>query len=171
MVLLHIKYEFNVNLLQYLLSNSEGRSFPSYYMMKLFKLLFSTILVTVFVSCSAGPLKRIEKNPSKFLALEAKHQELVKKGKIDTGMPTDGVFLAMGEPDSVTEVSLNGTQQEEWNYYSLEPSVRNHFGGFWSLGGRYRSGWSIGPTIEYHPRLSAQIQIENGEVSGYRMRK
>ncbi|MDA0811810.1 MAG: hypothetical protein O3C21_05390, partial [Verrucomicrobia bacterium] len=70
----------------------------------------------LFSNCASTVQSRIEKNGSEFSALKTEHQELVRQGQIEKGMPKSGVFLAWGRPDRVTRGNRDGKDFETWRY-------------------------------------------------------
>ena len=64
------------------------------------KFVFLLLTTALFVSCAPStPETRIAANPAKYESLSAKHRDLVRQGRIDTGMSPDAVSLAWGSPD------------------------------------------------------------------------
>ena len=68
----------------------------------------------------ATPQARIERNPEKFNALPAAHQELVKQGQIDSGMSQDAVYLAWGTPSRTFQGQRKNQMTERWDYAATE---------------------------------------------------
>jgi len=133
-------------------------------------------------------LTRIEKNPERFASLSPDQQELAEQGKIEKGMHKDGVYIAMGKPDKVTQGANSRGDYEQWNYYRLQPIITHRIGGYWGsgyggrfggrhssgyggrFGGRYSSGyggWGYSPTVTYIPRKSASVQFSGDYVDEY----
>ena len=143
-------------------------------------LLLPSLLCVFIVSCASTPTSRIEKYPAKFANLSESQKELVQEGRIEEGMHKDGVLIAMGNPDRVTETLENGEEKEEWNYFSLQPVYTQRFGVSIGLGSRYydrynrgyyrRNSFWGGSSIDYVPRLSAVVQFEDDHVEGYKIR-
>ena len=58
------------------------------------------LVAGLLASCAPStPEARIAANPAKYESLSSKHQQLVRQGKIDTGMSPDAVALAWGSPN------------------------------------------------------------------------
>lgn len=148
------------------------------------------LLCGFFISCATNnPLSRIEKHPARFEHLSENQKALAQEGRIEEGMHKDGVFIALGNPDSVTSTLENGSTYEDWKYYGLAPVYRQRFGisigtgfglhGRRGLRSRYyspyggflgrRSGFLYSPSIDYVPRLNAVIRFEGDHVSGYKL--
>lgn len=143
--------------------------------------LFSAaILATLsgLTSCNTWTAneRRIDKNPSLFLALTDSERDLVMQGKIREGMSHDAVFLAWGKPDAVRSGSANGRAHETWAYFRSVPTHRNNFsysygGGFHNHFGVHPSygycsgpGWTFGTEIDYVSELTKSVTFRNDRV-------
>ncbi len=134
-------------------------------------LLLGVVLTVGLSSCASTPNTRIERNPGKFSQLPPYQQSLVEQGRIQKGMSKDGVYLAMGKPDRVSYGASQDGDFEEWNYYSLQPIVTNHFQNFWGWGCGRRgllNNFGFGPTVSYVPRKSAQVNFVKEKVQSFR---
>lgn len=144
--------------------------------MKSYSYLLAGVLCLLWVSCSSSPQTRIDKNPQLYSSLSPDQQAKVERGQIEQGLSKDGVFLAMGKPDKVTQGASKKGEYEQWNYYRMQPVMRHGFGGYWGLGsrgygsrcGRY-SGWGYSPSITYIPRKSAIVRFEGDQVDEYQL--
>lgn len=161
-------------------------------------LLLPSVLALFVVSCAShNPASRAEKYPERFANLNTSEQEEVQQGRISEGMSKDGVFIALGNPDNIINQLENGTETEEWSYYTLTPTIRQNFGfgigyggygghggfrgrrgygGFGGYGhsGRFGSRYSsflYSPQINYSPSLSAVVEFDGDYVSSYKVRK
>jgi len=136
-------------------------------------LLLLSLAAAFLVSCSSNtPAKRIEKNPAVFQALSAEHQNLVRQGRIEEGMPTTAVFLAWGNPESKSEGEKEGKRFERWNYIGLTPVYRHSFYGGVGYGygryGRYRRPYYGGGTgVDYIPYRAAYVDFHNNHVESW----
>ncbi|MEM9081609.1 MAG: hypothetical protein AAGC74_13055 [Verrucomicrobiota bacterium] len=124
-------------------------------------------------SCAPStPSARIEKNPVLYNQLSLREQELVSQGRIEEGMSTAAVYLALGEPDQKSQGSARGVRTERWDYTALYPIYRNHFYGHYGYGGygrcrRRYGGIGFGPSIDYVPIRSASVWFENDRVRSW----
>ncbi len=125
---------------------------------------------------SSTPQSRIEASPEKFAALTSKQKEQVKEGRIDRGMPKDGVLLAWGTPAGHYEGSKEGRFTERWDYAGSRPVFTNTFGGgfydYWGYGyGRryspYGYTFTAGPEIVYVPYTKASVTFVKGRVDSW----
>jgi outer membrane protein assembly factor BamE (lipoprotein component of BamABCDE complex) len=83
-------------------------------------ILAAVALVTV-AGC-ATPEARIKDNPTAYTQLTPEQQALVKAGHVGLGMPQDGVRLALGKPDHVTEHTDASGVQQVWHYVQVDTS-------------------------------------------------
>ena len=132
----------------------------------------------LIASCApTTPQARIEKDPRKFSGLSAKHQELVKQGRISRGMPPDAVSLAWGEPSTIFQGSREGQSTERWDFTTSQPVyVTGLYGGFgygsagYGLGGHLGypvAGFGAGPDIAYVPQRVATVWFVNQRVDSW----
>ncbi len=49
-----------------------------------------------------------------------KYQQLALQGRIDQGMPREGVYIAWGQPDAVSQGSRSSRYFETWHYFRYE---------------------------------------------------
>lgn len=135
-------------------------------------LLTLSLISLLIASCASTTQSRIENNPEKYSSLSPGQQALVEEGRIEQGMPKDGVYLALGKPENVSYGAGKGGDYEVWNYYSLAPVVSHRLSGYWGYGtggyrcGRY-SGWGFGPTISYVPKKAASVKFSGDLVDEF----
>lgn len=119
------------------------------------------------------PQARIESNPELYEALPRKQQELVSRGQIAKGLPTTGVFLALGEPDRRGQGNKDGHSYERWDYANLRPvystSLYGSYGYGYGCGRGGYGGYGLGyaPTIDYIRERSATVWFRNGRVDAW----
>lgn len=140
---------------------------------------FLVLALGVLVSCTAStPQTRIAKNPAMFQALTPTQQDLVSRGRIDRGLPMDGVFLAWGRPDRVVEWDRSGSRLERWTYLGLRPIHTYSFGvgvgpgwGGWNRWDPwYDPAFFGGPSVEWVPYPVARVDFRRGRVSDWELR-
>lgn len=129
------------------------------------------------------PQTRIERNMSLYESLPPKHRELVSQGRIDKGMSTSAVYLALGNPSRKTRGFRDDKSFERWDYTRLQPRYYNsfysYFGhgyghgygyghryGYGRYGGRYH-GFGFAPTVHYVPYRSASVLFHRGAVDSW----
>jgi len=145
-------------------------------MKKIFALLAMCLLVGA--CASSTPQGRIAENPEKFARLTAKQKALVEQGKIDRGMPKDGVLLAWGTPASRYEGYENRRQTERWDYAGSRPVMTSGFSGgygaydYWGYGyGRryypYGYRFMVGPEVVYVPYTRASVTFVGNSVDSW----
>ncbi|WP_193213898.1 hypothetical protein, partial [Luteolibacter marinus] len=115
-----------------------------------------------FTSCvPSTPEARIAAQPALYQSLPAKHQELVRQGRIDKGMGTDAVYLAWGRPSREYEGSEGGHASLRWDYAGTTPVyTTNFYGGYYGYGryGRHSAyGIGLGPGVTYVPYRRASV--------------
>jgi hypothetical protein len=129
------------------------------------------------ISCAAStPQTRIAKNPAMFGALTPAQQDLVSRGRIERGLPRDGVFLAWGRPDRVVEWDRSGSRLERWSYFGVQPVHTYSFG--WGGGPGWRHGWDpafdptffAGPSVAWVPFPVARVDFRTGRVADWEVR-
>ena len=123
------------------------------------------------------PQTRIASNPALYNALPKKQQELVSRGQIAKGLPTNGVFLAWGHPDRRGQGHKDGRPYERWDYASLRPVYSTSLYGSYGYGrgygrGRYGCGYGgyglgYAPTIDYIRERSGTVWFQNGRVDAW----
>lgn len=130
----------------------------------------------VLISCTAStPQTRIVKNPAIFEALTPAQQELVRSGRIDRGLPREGVFLAWGRPERMVEWDRSGSRLERWTYLGLRPIHTYSFG--WGYGPGW-GGWDPyadsyfygGPAVEWVPYMTSRVDFQHGKVADWEVR-
>lgn len=136
------------------------------------KPLFLLLAALVFASCAPStPESRIAANPAKYEALSSKHQELVRQGRIDAGMPPDAVALAWGNPSREFTGGDGDAWTNRWEYMGSKPVTTTRYGGGYHYGrygryGRYRGyGVSVAPEVTYVPYRRASVWFRNNEVT------
>ena len=135
-------------------------------MKKYAPLLFSGLL---FAACAPEtPQTRIAAHPTKFAALPAKHQDLVRHGVIARGMSKDAVVLAWGEPKQTFAGYDRSKRSERWDYDAMRPVYSStYFGGFGYGSGFYGAGLGLGPEVTYIPHRVASVWFLDERVSSW----
>lgn len=142
-------------------------------MKKVAVLLILCLTAVSVCSCtSVTPLTRIEENPAMYRSLPAEQQELVRQGRICSGMGQDAVFLAWGMPNARPLMGQKGKQSfEKWVYNRMRPVMveRPFAGGFYGPGywGPY---WGGGWDTAYVPEVYATVTFEKGIVTDWECR-
>jgi len=151
-------------------------------------------------SCSpVTPQNRIEKNQAIYDKLSDSDKKLVQQGKIKKGMHKEGVFLAWGKAQSVTQGEKDNKKFEQWVYTSISPVYHSSFGthygysnfghrGFGHRGfsrggfrhggfghGGFRGGFghgSFGHSVAYRQQRSATVSFDHyGKVKSWAQKK
>ncbi|MFN0127911.1 MAG: hypothetical protein ACKV19_14620 [Verrucomicrobiales bacterium] len=134
-------------------------------------------VVGLLASCAAStPQTRIARNPDLFASLTPAQQEIVSRGRIERGLPMDGVFLAWGRPDRVVEWDRSGSRVQRWTYLGLQPVHTYTFG--WSGGWGGWHGWDPycdpyffgGPSVEWVPYPMSRVDFRHGKVTEWEVR-
>jgi hypothetical protein len=139
-------------------------------MRKTFLILCSGFVAMFAVSCAPStPAYRISERPLVFEKLNAKEQELVKRGEIAIGMDKSAVALAWGSPSSTVEGLKGNKRMERWEYIGSKPVMTNNFFGGYRYGGygpyRYSGfGAGFGPEVTYIPYRKASVLFLNDRV-------
>lgn len=121
----------------------------------------------VLAGCVSPVERRIEKNPALFQALSARHQALVRQGRVEEGMTAPAVWLAWGRPDRVAAGSRQGRAFERWSYTGYEPVHTSAFG-FGFAGGCYYDSWFYAePMVQYIPYEARRVEFSGGKVSAW----
>lgn len=140
------------------------------------RMIWSLALVAAALSScvTQTPEARIKKQPAAFLALPAKHQELVRRGEIARGMSPDAVRLAWGNPSRRFSGAKEGKNIERWDYLGSQPVFTNQmgfgYGNPWMWGpGGWGGGWQpfMGPDVVYIPYQRASIAFKNQLVDSW----
>jgi hypothetical protein len=132
------------------------------------KLALITLSAALLASCAPStPDARIAANPAAFQHLGAKHQELVRQGRIDTGMPTAAVALAWGAPDRRFDGSDGKATTSRWDYDGARPIYTTGMYGGYGYGyrGRDRYAYSLVPEVTYIPYRRASVWFRNDLVT------
>lgn len=129
------------------------------------------LLVTAAVflsSCATRLERRIARYPETWQGLPVEEKLLAERAQLREGMSRDGVFFAWGPPHGVSEGARGGKKIEQWRYFSYVPvtTYRQQIGyGYCPHGyGHY----DFGREVYYVPRDAAEVDFEDGRVSGYR---
>jgi hypothetical protein len=133
----------------------------------------------LMISCAAStPQARIARNPALFAALTPAQQDLVSRGRIERGLPKEGVFLAWGRPDRVGEWDRSGSRLERWTYLGLRPVHTYSFG--WGIGPGWGGGYGWdpyvdpyffgGPAVEWVPYPVSRVDFRHGTVADWEVR-
>jgi len=147
--------------------------------MKFFTLAAASLLI--LASCAPStPQSRIQQHPEKFSRLTSHQKELVRQGRIDRGMPPEGVELAWGNPDRQSEGSKNGRYTQRWDYEGSRPVQTTSFYGGMGFGyGRYGRhghyyapyGVGFGPEVTYVPYTRASVWFVKDRVDSWERQK
>lgn len=130
----------------------------------------------LLASCAAStPQTRIARNPALYQALTPSQQALVSQGRIERGLPRDGVFLAWGRPHRVTEWDRSGSRLERWTYYGLNPVSTYTFGmgvgpGWYGCGPYGDPFFYGGPVVEWVPYPISRVDFRHGQVTDWEVR-
>ena len=125
------------------------------------------------ISCTAStPQTRIARNPALFQALTPAQQDLVSRGRIERGLPMDGVFLAWGRPDRVVEWDRSGSRLERWTYLGVRPvhTYSIGWGGWYGWDPYYDSYFFGGPSVEWVPYPVSRVDFRHGKVTDWEVR-
>lgn len=128
------------------------------------------LVAGLLASCAPStPETRIAANPAKYEKLSSKHRELIRQGKIDTGMPSDAVALAWGSPSRRYEGGDGNARTSRWDYAGSKPIyTTGWYGGYGRYGpyGRYgRYGYAVAPEVTFVPYRRASVWFRNDRVS------
>jgi hypothetical protein len=151
-------------------------------------LMLSAACSALILAGCATTETRISAHPEMFQRLSPGDQALVREGKIRNGMARDGVFLAWGGPDQVTNSFVHGKPAETWVYTATTSSPYPYGwgpgyygGGYYGFGyvshhhhsrGRfyydpfYYSGIYNRPSIYYPDRT---VSFQNGRVVAFQL--
>lgn len=133
------------------------------------KYVISAVLAGLVACCAPSPpAERIAANPAKYENLSARQQELVREGRIDTGMPPDAVLLAWGSPSRRYDGGDGGTRTSRWDYAGSRPVYTTGWYGGYRYGGYGRYGryaWSVAPEVTFIPYRRASVWFRNDRVS------
>lgn len=122
-------------------------------------------------SCAPStPQARIDRSPEKFSSLKTSHQNLVRQGRIERGMPPDAVYLAWGTPSRIFQGDTAGKNTERWDYAGYRPVHPPGFHGPpgihpYSPYGPPAPGF--GPDVAYVPYRTASVWFVNNRVDAW----
>ena len=131
-----------------------------------------------FTGCTTVPNpqdRRIGENPQWYQSLSQSDQLLVRQARIREGMGKNAVFLAWGQPDSVTTGTDHGKPVETWIYTAVQPQYVTGFsmggpayygGGFYGYGGP-----SVFQDVVYTQEPAAMVRFENERVTAWQARQ
>ena len=95
---------------------------------------------------------RISEHPEIYHNLSAKDQALVNEGRIRSGMSTDAVWLAWGNPERRFAGNMRGRETETWVYVRYETAYGYGYpyGPYGYPYGGFGFGYGIGIAHAYH---------------------
>jgi hypothetical protein len=97
-------------------------------------------------SCSTVE-SRISDHPEIYNDLRPNDQALVREGRLRSGMPSDGVWLAWGNPDRKIAGNIRGRETETWVYVRYESAYPGGYPyGYGYPYGPYGFGYGFGYT-------------------------
>lgn len=136
------------------------------------KITFLALASVILCGCVAQtPQTRIQNNPALFQTLSKPHQELAQQGKIAKGMPSAGVFLALGNPSRRSEGHRNGKDFQRWDYTSLQPVIHHNFHFGYGRGyhryRHHRHHFGVGHSIDYLPYRSRSVWFTGDRVDSW----
>lgn len=119
------------------------------------------------------PEGRIAAYPEMFQGLDGRHQQLVREGRIERGMPPPAVFLAWGRPAREYAGADERSSTLRWDYHGSQPVTTTHLG--FSYGrSRYRGpyghfgpayDYAFAPQVTYVPYLRAAVWFRDEQVT------
>lgn len=127
--------------------------------------LFALVAVLLASCAPSTPATRIAANPAKYEKLSPKHQELVRQGRIDTGMTPDAVALAWGSPSQRFDGHDGKARTSRWDYSGSRPVYSSSWYGGYRYGYYSRYAWSIAPEVTFIPYRRASVWFRNDRVS------
>ncbi len=138
--------------------------------MKKYPLFLAAVATLLVTSCASPIERRVAHYPDRFAKLPAEEKENVRRGMVREGMSKDGVFLAWGKPDRVTQGRRDGKNRERWSYVQYE--AVQHFGygggfGFYGTCGVFDPFAFGGPVIDYVPTHGRMVEFADGKVVGF----
>jgi hypothetical protein len=92
--------------------------------------------VLTLTSCSTVE-SRVSDHPEIYNNLSPNNQALVREGRIRSGMSSDAVWLAWGNPDQKIAGNMRGRETETWVYVQYETAYPYGYG--------YPYGYPYGP--------------------------
>lgn len=128
------------------------------------------IFLLFLAHCATTPSSRIQSNPHLYNALSAKEKRLVAQGRIDQGMSSPAVFLALGSPDKKIQGALGRKSFERWIYTSAVPTYYWGFSPYmgyrWGHSGYWRyGGFGFEPSILFEQRPTSYVEFIDNKVS------
>ncbi|GAA5478533.1 hypothetical protein [Haloferula helveola] len=137
------------------------------------KYLLLPLLAAALASCAPStPEARISANPSSYWKLSDSHQELVRQGRIENGMPPEAVELAWGRPSRRYDGQDGKTKTSRWDYAGSKAVYSTRYYGGYGYGpygryGRYgpRYAYGLGPEVDFVPYRRASVWFRNDRVT------
>jgi len=140
------------------------------------RLVLLTLFALLTGCASVSPRdQRIATNGEWYNALNHDDQLLVTQGRIREGMGKNAVFLAWGQPDSVTSGTDGGKPVETWIYTTYRPQVVTGFGmgfpAYYGMGYYGYGGPSVFHDVVYSEEPAAMVKFENARVVAWQARQ
>lgn len=131
------------------------------------KVFVLPLIAAVLASCApTTPEARIAANLASFQQLDRKHQELVRQGRLDAGMPAEAVALAWGPPARRFDGQDGAATTSRWDYAGSRPIyTTGWYGGFYGYGYWGRHAWAAGPEVTFIPYRRASVWFRNERVT------
>ena len=85
--------------------------------------LLALIAALALTGCQAGsgPRARIREKSAAFAALPPAQQAKIEKGIVEVGFSQDMVYMALGRPNDVHDVTLPEGRETTWTYRNVVP--------------------------------------------------
>ncbi len=80
----------------------------------------ATLGLALLLAACSSPQERIEENQAVFNSLPIAQQELIKQGRVAIGFGEEGVKLALGDPDRITQRSDEKGTEIIWRYVEYQ---------------------------------------------------
>ena len=123
-----------------------------------FSILFLAAVVVLCGCASSTPQKRARERAASYAGMPPETKTMVDHGKIKTGMTTEAVYIAWGQPSEILNAQTpNGVTTTTWLYYATALQENS----YWS---RRRL------QHDYYPQgyVAAEVIFENGVVKAWR---